>query len=135
MIESGFFYLPGAEMISAVIHNPIATLSKFNRMGRLAKFGSEAVKMIRRAIAYDPDPNASLPRICVQGVDDASYSETWVEGLNVFHNPRAAYPLDERVFPAAMHHRLDGDHITHSIPPFHPYSAETVILAPNRGES
>lgn len=134
-IESGFFYLTGAEMISAVIHNPTATLSKFNRMGRLAKFGSRDVKMIRRGIAYDPDPDASAPRSYVQNIDDPGYSETWCEGLNVFHNPQAVHPLDHRVFPYAMHHRLDGDQILHTIPPFHPYNAETAILAPKRGKS
>src|ERR1700688_1284591 len=42
-IKSGFFSLPNAEMVSAVIQNPTATISKFNRMGRLARLGSPAV--------------------------------------------------------------------------------------------
>lgn len=35
-IPAGFFRLPGAENISAVIFNNSATISKFNRMGLLA---------------------------------------------------------------------------------------------------
>jgi hypothetical protein len=134
-IDSGFFYLPGAEMISAVIHNPTATLSKFNRMGQLAGFGSPSIRMIRAGIAYNPAPNASVPRWYTRRLDDPTYSETWVEGLNVFHNPNAVHPLDRRTFPDAMHHRLDGESIVHTIPRFHPYSAETVILAPKRIKS
>lgn len=133
-IESGFFYLPGAEMISAVIHNPTATISKFNRMGYVAGFGSRSVKMIRAGVAYNPERNASLPRWYTRRVDDPGYIETWVEGLNVFHNPNARYPLDPGIFSDAMQHRLDGESIVHTIPSFHPYSAETVILSPKRLE-
>lgn len=60
-IESGFFYLPNAEMISAVIQNPTATISKFNRMGRMADFGGSDVRMLRHGFAYTPDTNAALP--------------------------------------------------------------------------
>ena len=131
-VESGFFYLPDVEMISAVIHNPTATLSKFNRMARLAKMGSQAVRMVRFGTVYDPDPDAALPLAYHQNVDDPSYVETWCEGLNVFHNPNARHPLDPRLFRAAMHHRLRGDRMVHTVPPFHPYSANTLILSPKR---
>jgi hypothetical protein len=131
-IESGFFYLPNSEMISAVIQNPIATLSKFNRMARLAKLGSPTVRMRRFGTVYNPDPNAAVPLDYEQDIDDPAYSETWCEGLNIYHNPNARYPLDDRLFPEAMHHRLEGEDLVHSIPDFHPYSAQTIILTPKR---
>jgi hypothetical protein len=37
--KSGFFFLPGAENVSAIIINPQGTLNKFNRMGYLTGFG------------------------------------------------------------------------------------------------
>jgi hypothetical protein len=86
VIPSGFFYLPGAENISAVIHNPTATISKFNRMGWLAKLGSPEVKMVRFGTAYRHDRNAAFPETYVQRLERAGYAETWDEGLNVYHN-------------------------------------------------
>jgi hypothetical protein len=133
-IESGFFYLEGAEMISAVIQNPTATLSKFNRMGQLASFGSSAVRMMRFGTAYNPDPTAALPITYQHDLDSPDYSEIWCEGLNVFHNPRAQHPLAQGLFPQAMHHRLEGRQIVNTIPTFHPFTAETVILSPKRIE-
>jgi hypothetical protein len=133
-IESGFFYLAGAEMISAVIQNPTATLSKFNRMGRLASFGSSAVHMMRSGTAYNPDPTAALPLAYQHDLNSPDHSESWCEGLNVFHNPRARYPLAQGLFPEAMHHRLKGGRMVNTIPPFHPFTAETLILSPKRIE-
>ena len=97
-IPSGFFFLPGAENVSAVLFSNSGTIAKFNRMGRLAGFGSERIKMVRVGLAFDPDPNASAPRPFRMDVTDPNYSEYWVEGLDVFHNPRALVPLDPRYF-------------------------------------
>jgi len=131
-IESGFFYLPNADMISAVIQNPTATISKFNRIGRVAGFGSTAVRMVKGGFAYS-DPQAALPRRYVQDVDK-DYTETWSEGVNVFHNPNARFALDKYFLPECMHHRLKGDRVMHTIPDFHPFTAETFILSPARME-
>lgn len=131
-IPSGFFYLPGAENISAVLHNPTATISKFNRMGWLAKLGSPAVRMVRFGTAYRHDRNAALPRAYVHRLDDPRYTETWDEGLNVYHNPNARYPLSGMLFRGATHHFLDGNNVVSYSPEFHPYSAETMIFAPKR---
>jgi hypothetical protein len=131
-IESGFFHLPNAEMISAVIQNPTATISKFNRMGRLAGFGSTAVRMMRGGLAYNPTPHAALPMKYFRDVDAPGYKEEWAEGLNIYHNPNARFPLDDNFFPHCMNHRQRDNQITHTIPEFHPYTAETVIMSPDR---
>src|SRR5439155_20616393 len=49
-IPSGFFNQPDAERVSAVLFSNSATLSKFNRMGKLAGFGSDRVLMTRIGI-------------------------------------------------------------------------------------
>ncbi len=49
-IPSGFFYLPDAEHISAVMSNRQGTISKFNRMGLKAGFGSKRVRMLREDV-------------------------------------------------------------------------------------
>lgn len=135
VIPSGFFYLPGAENISAIIHNPTATISKFNRMGWLAKFGSFDVKMIRFGTAYRHDSNAALPATYIQCLDDPGYKETWDEGLNVYHNPNALHPLSPGLFIGATHHTLRSEDMVSYCSAFHPYSAETMIFTPQRLKS
>ncbi|BCL59728.1 hypothetical protein DGMP_04210 [Desulfomarina profundi] len=55
-IPSKFFAQPGAENISAVLFTNSATITKFNRMGKLAGLGSKDVKLIRQGFMYNPDP-------------------------------------------------------------------------------
>lgn len=114
-VTSGFFDLPGAEHVSAVIFNSSATLPKFNRIGYVAGFGSRRVHMIRHGTVWNPDPDAAEPIAFAVSVDDPEYAESWTEGLDVFHNPRAAIPLNPEHFPAAVHHYLQPDGNLNSI--------------------
>jgi hypothetical protein len=84
--------------------------------------------------AYNSEPEAAVPVGYVHDVTDADYSETWSEGLNVFHNPNARHPLHPELFAQCMNHRLDGNRIVHTVPAFHPYTAETLIISPDRIE-
>jgi hypothetical protein len=132
VIESGFFNLPESENVSAVLTNPTATISKFNRMAYLAAFGSRFVHMLCAGFCHDHDPNAALPRPFNFHVNDRRYSEDWVEGANVFHNPNARHPLDETFLPGAAHHRFEAGELRAQIPRFHPYQSETLILSSER---
>jgi len=107
-VQSGFFDLSGAENVSAVLFNSSGTVAKFNRMGALAGFGSEDVVLIRQGTAVDPDPNASEPDTFLHVVNK-EYVEIWMEGMDVYHNPRALHPLDPDMLPGAAHHRLLDD--------------------------
>jgi hypothetical protein len=133
-IETGFFNLPGSENVSAVITNPTATISKFNRMARLAGFGSRSVRMFCFGLCHDHDANAAIPKTFGFDVADPRYSESWVEGANVFHNPHAKYPLSSSFLAGAAHHRFENGVLRSLIPNFHPYHSQTAILAPNRIE-
>lgn len=127
-IPSGFFNLPGAENISAVIANTGATISKFDRIGVMAGFGSKRARLVRRGFAADPDPNAEFPKEFVMDVNSAKYHETWIEGLDVYHNPKAKYPLSPDMFPGAAHHRLLENGMVESLmPQWHPLSSQTLI--------
>ena len=133
VIPSGFFDLPEAENVSAVLFNNSATLPKFNRMGFVAGFGSRRVQMVRSGFALDPDPDAAAPTRFVQEVDD-TYSETWSEGLDVFHNPHALQRQDPRHFPTAVHHFLEPDGQMRSLRltgGFHPLASTTGIMVPD----
>src|ERR1019366_5920566 len=105
VVPSGFFSLPDAEHVSAVIFNSGGTLAKFNRMGVRAGFGTDNVILIHSGTAADPAPDASEPVKFVQFVTKG-YPGTWVEGMDVYHNPNALHPLDPDLLPGAAHHEL-----------------------------
>ncbi|WP_297494696.1 hypothetical protein [Acidocella sp.] len=126
---SGFFSLPGAENISAVIVNPQGTVTKFNRMGYLAGFGSKRVRMVRTGMRRgEVDADDPMPKPFAQDVHGPGYNETWVEGMVVFHNPTARIPLDPELIPGANHEFLQQDgRIMSLLPDFHPYFSQTSI--------
>ncbi len=127
-IPSGFFFLPGAENVSAVIFSNSGTISKFNRMGQLAGFGSKRVRMVRQGTAYDHNPDAAAPRGFRLRVDEPDYSETWIEGMDVYHNPRAVIPFPPALLPGAAHIRLGLDgQILADTPAWHPLGSYTFI--------
>ena len=106
---SGFFKLTNAENVSAVIINPLGTLTKFNRLGLLAGFGDPRVRMVRtglRRFDGDQDPR---PRLFEEAVHAPGYRETWVEGMVVLHNPNARISLDREIVSGASHEYLQAD--------------------------
>lgn len=131
-IPSGFFKQPNAEHISAVISNPLGTISKFNRMGVGAGFGIVGTQMILRGTRHDHDPNAAVPKQFVLRVRPNKWDEPWCGGLNVFHNPRAFHPLSEAVFQGYAQHFEENGKIRSYLPEFHPYGAQCISLVPNR---
>jgi len=108
VIPSGFFLnVEGTENISAVIHSSCATISKFNRIGKQCGFDKNNILMYRVGTRYNPDPNAVKPDVFQYIVDEDS-NETWGEGITVFHNPRAKYPIPLDFFDNATQCRLEN---------------------------
>lgn len=128
VVPSGFFFLPGGENVSAVLFSNSGTMSKFNRIGLLAGFGSGRVEMIRQGFAYKHDDNSAAPEPFSKIVGASDYSEDWSEGLEVFHNPRAQVPLDPSLFPRSSHIRLQDDgQIAAMLPEWCPLGSRTLI--------
>jgi hypothetical protein len=128
VVQSGFFNLPGAEHVSAVLFNSGGTLSKFNRMGVCTGFGVDNVILIRQGNAVDPDPNASEAAPYLHFVTDG-YPETWIEGMDVYHNPNALHPLDPALLPGAAHHKLmSGGQVQTTVTGWKPVDSPTSIL-------
>lgn len=113
-IEAGFFDLDGAENISAVIFSNAGTLAKFERMGVDAGFAPENHRYFRIGFRLDPDPNAMLGKTFSEEVI-ADCGERWADALQVFHNPKAKFPLSLEAFSGATQHRFeDGQLISYS---------------------
>ncbi|MNS03176.1 hypothetical protein D3C72_345050 [compost metagenome] len=132
MVEpSGFFRLPNAENVSAVLVNPQGTLVKFNRLGFLSGFGDRRVRMVRTGIRRHDGDEDPRPRPFMDQIHAPGYAETWVEGLVVLHNPTARVPLDPDLLPGATHEYLEPDGLIMSGLPADPppyYSRTTVYL-------
>lgn len=129
-IPSGFFLQANSENISAILFSASGTLSKFNRMGRLAGFGLPEHHMMRAGTRYKHDDNSALPEPFYFEIKQGEVTETWAEGLSMFHNPNAKNPIDRRMFPNIAHHYFSEGQIRSYIPDFHPYGSYTWNLLP-----
>lgn len=107
-VPSGFFSQPDSENISAVFFNNAGTINKFNRMGVGAGFGTDRIILVRSGTEWNRDPNSSSPRAFEYVVAEGS-TETWIEGLDVFHNPSAIRPFNPDLLPLATHHKMLPD--------------------------
>lgn len=134
---SGFFRLPESENVSAVVLNPLGTLTKFNRLGYVAGFGDRRVRMSRAGLARrEGKPDGPLPTVFEHDVSAPEYSESWVEGMVVLHNPNARIPLDPDQIPGANHEFLEPDgSIMSLLPDFQPYMSHTSISLEGEAET
>jgi hypothetical protein len=107
-ISSGFFDQPDSEHISAVIFTNSGTLPKFQRMGFQEGLHDGQTSMFLKGNFFNPDPNAAVPITYVYSLDDTPFRETWGQGLEVFYNPNALYPLPFDYFPDALQKHLEN---------------------------
>ncbi|WP_350431359.1 hypothetical protein ABIS04_13250 [Shewanella sp. H8] len=108
-IPSNFFNSENAENISAVLFTNTATITKFNRMGKLAGLGGENIKMQRVGVKLHSDPKSLGPVPFAIDVDDPSYEESWSESVVMYHNPNALHPVDINCFSTINHLWLDKE--------------------------
>ena len=134
-IPSNFFSLPEAEHISAVLFSNSGTVSKFNRMGHQGPFHNPRITLLRFGECVNHDPNAVKPFRFYYQVGDPDWMEWWGQGLEMFHNPNAQFPIDHSLFPDIAHHRLKDGLIFTEGPPFQPFNSVTFNFAgPQRSE-
>ncbi|WP_410014860.1 hypothetical protein [Sodalis sp. C49] len=106
-VPSGFFNFDDSENISAILFSPAGDIDKFNRMGLKDDFNDTKYK-IKRTVK---SPNSETWEIetIIRIVPTKKYTETWDEGLVVYHNPNALYPFPIFILPNATHyHVVDG---------------------------
>lgn len=128
-IPSGFFLQENSENVSGILFSSTGTLGKFTRMGIEAGFREKGQSVIRIGDRYDPKPDTFKPISFMYTVDENG-NENWSQGLNLFHNPNAKFPIDMDLFPNIAHHKQDGDELISWVPEFHPYSSMNYNTVP-----
>jgi hypothetical protein len=124
-IPSGFFALPKAENVSAVLFCNTGTVSKFNRMGHQGQYHDPAVRMIRWGTCFRPDPNATLPEGFLYEV--GAEQETWREGTVLIHNPGAINKVPSGWLGAAVEDQIENGQVVSTFrEPFVPFSSLTL---------
>ena len=131
-IPSGFFNLPEAENVSAVVFSNEGTVPKFNRMG----FNPDKypfLRMIRVGSCVDYDPKATIPQAFAYLVGDAP--EGWCHGAYVYHNPNAKYPISREFFRGlgGQHWFADGK-FRNEMTDFAPFASTTHVFLAKPGE-
>ncbi len=101
-IQLGFFNSDAMEEISAVIFSCIATWGKSNALSVGDAKGSR-FDFVRTDATGRPVPQTNVAK--------ADYHESLEDGLQVFHNPYARYPLPPDLFRAegVVQHYFDED--------------------------
>ena len=127
VIPSGFFDLPGADNVSAVIFSNEGTIPKFNRMGfDFAKHSG--VRMVRVGLMMDFDPSATVPAAFGFLVGD--FGEEWGHGMSVYHNPNAKHPIPVTFFDGfSSQYRFENGEDESLFREFSPYSSLTVTYS------
>jgi hypothetical protein len=125
-IPSGFFDLPGAENVSAVLFSNSGTVPKFNRIG-YDKAWHSTFRLLRIGTRVDHDDNAIVPAPFSYVVGYDSHEEDWEEGLEIFHNPRARYPVPDGFFGCSMEHHPSNGTAYGGKEQFHPLMSVTEV--------
>lgn len=128
-IPSGFFNLPDAENVSAVLFSNTGTIPKFLRMAHQGRYRDPDLKVLRMGTCYVHDPNESKPAPFMYEVGDSNFVETWRQGTVLIRNPKARHPVPDEWLGAGVEEELiDGKSITTWREPFIPFASFTQIM-------
>jgi hypothetical protein len=125
-VPAGFFALPDAKYISAVLFSNAGTVAKFSRMGFDRDLHND-IRMLRFGFSFDDDPAAIVPEPFAYIVGSAP--ETWGQEAVVLHNPNALHPLSTEFFEPLCQYWLVDDTFWYKAPDFMPYVSTTKIMA------
>lgn len=135
-IPSNFFSQPETEHISAVLFSNAATITKFNRMGKLAGLGSQNIRMIRVGDMFNPDASALRPLPFRLDVDSPEYEESWSDSLIMYHNPRAKIPVNTKCFNDISHmfYDIKNEKFYGYYQPYDVMNSMTIVISPTGKE-
>ena len=128
VVPSGFFDLPGAENVSAVLFSNAGTLAKFDRMGIAAGFIPTGHRYFRFGVRSNHKPNAVTPVSFFEEIKSEGYEEYWSDELQLFHNPNAKRPLLPEEFSGITQHFFKNGEVYSRTPQNTIFASQTMIL-------
>lgn len=124
-IPAAFFQQPNAENISAVLFANTCDLQKFNRIGYEGKYRTDKIIMARSGACIKDGKFENFTYQVGEGIR----KETWGEGISLFHNPNAKYPLDKNIFsPLRQLWKNEFGQLDEYMPSFFPLTSLTAFL-------
>jgi hypothetical protein len=124
---SGFFSLPEAKNISAVLFTNTGTFPKFARMGYQHGIANNSLHIRRTGVAYFNEEEAMDPMFFAYTMDNPPQVETWGEGCTIIHNPNCLHPVPQGFFPDATDvYRKEDEIISYSYG-WQPFCSNTSI--------
>lgn len=132
-VPSGFFALPNAEHISAVIFSNEGTLPKFNRMG--FDFNRHPlVRFVRAGLCVDQRDGQRSGKGFGFLVGDEP--EDWGMGVHVYHNPNALHPLPRDFFGGIdSQYWIENGELDGEVREFSPLYSVTLFFEAAPGET
>ena len=131
-LKSNFFSQPFSEHISAVIYSNSFTETKFVRMaiqmGLESRFG--AIKQ-GTCLLRNEDGEIIVQDFAYRLKDQFAPEETWFQGLTIFYNPKALFPLLENLFRSTNVYRIVNGNLMRLPSDFHPLLSFTVMYPIN----
>lgn len=127
-LYSDFFHREDTEQVSAVMFVNTGTSSKFTRMRyQLSPASYPAIHSVQRGGFYIPRGDAKPPLdVFHYWVGDPQWTETWSQGICIFHNPEPLIALSHEVFPGTKQLLWSEGMCRSEGPAFHPEASLTV---------
>jgi hypothetical protein len=125
---SNFFSQPFSEYVSAVIYSNSFTESKFVRMA--IQMGLEtAIEATREGFCQLPGDkdDFSIQEFKYRVGEFASATETWFQGVTIFHNPSALIPLPDDFFKSTKVCQIVNGKLNRRVTDFHPLTSFTLM--------
>lgn len=125
-VPCGFFEQEELENVSAIMFTNSGTLPKFTRMGvaNAPEAGSSVV--FREGLVLNPLPEALDPSSFFYDCRAPLWTESWVDGLVIMHNPNAKLPLPPRAVEGAAEIAWGPSGYTENMPPHFVFKSKTV---------
>ena len=125
-LPSNFFGQPLSEHISAVIFSNSFTVPKFFRLS-IQEGGAPGLRVTRHGVSLMPTSEGFEPFEFEYSVNDTNAPhETWWQGVTIFHNPNARFPILGELFAATSSFYLQSDQLRREVFDFHPLTSVTI---------
>ncbi len=130
-VKPAFFSLDKSTSVAAILYCNQFTVPRFFRMAAQAN-NTTSIKGMRFGMSYiELNKDEVLLTEYSHRLDDPSIRiETWSQGITVFHNPKAKYPLPIRLLPCTSTFHVEDEMLIREVYGFHPVTSMMQVSMP-----